>query len=646
MILTKLSLKNVRRYFGEQTIEFTPPRGGQRVHLVGAYNGTGKTTLFESIDACLFASKTNPMLMAKDITKTSSHPDVNEMAVELQFQHESQSYVLNRRWTRLPNQSEFSINSVSLSSLLQNLDTGDSSVDEDEIADFMSALMPYETRRLFLFDGEQVQTYIEEASESVRDAIERLLGLHLYIQLQADIRTVEQQLQLERRLHDVSEALLGKQDAVDRNETQLRSIERRRSDLRRSSADIKLQLGRLQTEEDRIEGLFDPQVQARRRELELQRETLANDIERHEIILADLASKEVVVSWFWPEIMEAAGDSASGANLLPNTIGGLTDFLYENRKQISTALLADSIEHLQDALQKCLGVEPGEESLFGVSDGLNLLAELVQVGSEKVRSHPEQLKDMRLALDRVSHEISSLPTADNIDIDVKRLHEEMGALRTSQARYEETIRTLSRDKDRLDMESEELRKDITRLSEDNQKYRSLSDTIDLCRQIRDILEVFVSDYRSTRIGQLQSIVNRKFQELTNAPGLVSSIEIDPEQVELKLVGQESELGAEEQSAGQKEILAFALIASVVELSNRQVPAVIDTPLARLDIEHRKNVLRRFFPYLGPQVIILATDSEVGREEVEILSPILASRHHLYMDQNTGHTVIRDGYLDE
>ena len=646
MILTKLSLKNVRRYFGEQTIEFTPPRGRQRVHLVGAYNGTGKTTLFESIDACLFASKTNPMLMAKDITKTSSHPDVNEMAVELQFQHESQSYVLNRRWTRLPNQSEFSINSVSLSSLLQNLDTGDSSVDEDEIADFMSGLMPYETRRLFLFDGEQVQTYIEEASESVRDAIERLLGLHLYIQLHADIRTVEQQLQQERRLHDVSEALLGKQDAVDRNETQLRSIERRRSDLRRSSADIKLQLGRLQTEEDRIEGLFDPQVQARRRELELQRETLANDIERHEIILADLASKEVVVSWFWPEIMGAAGDSGSGANLLPNTVGGLTNFLYENRKQISTALLADSIEHLQDALQKCLGVEPGDESLSGVSDGLNLLAELVQVGGEKVRSHPEQLKVMRLALDRVSHETSSLPTADNIDIDVKRLHEEMGALRTSQARYEETLRTLSRDKDRLDMESEELRKDITRLSEDNQKYRSLSDTIDLCRQIRDTLEVFVSDYRSTRIGQLQSIVNRKFQELTNAPGLVSSIEIDPEQVELKLVGQESELGAEEQSAGQKEILAFALIASVVELSNRQVPAVIDTPLARLDIEHRKNVLQRFFPYLGPQVIILATDSEVGREEVELLSPILASRHHLYMDQNTGHTVIRDGYLDE
>ena len=104
--------------------------------------------------------------------------------------------------------------------------------------------------------------------------------------------------------------------------------------------------------------------------------------------------------------------------------------------------------------------------------------------------------------------------------------------------------------------------------------------------------------------------------------------------------------AGEQSAGQKEILAFALIASVVELSNRPVPAVIDTPLARLDVRHRDNVLRRFFPNLGQQVIVLATDTEVGRPEVDLLSPILATRHHLHLDIETGYTSIRDGYLDE
>ena len=148
------------------------------------------------------------------------------------------------------------------------------------------------------------------------------------------------------------------------------------------------------------------------------------------------------------------------------------------------------------------------------------------------------------------------------------------------------------------IESEDLKKDIVRLTQDKQVYRSLSDTVEACRQIRDILEDFVNDYRSTRIGQLQSIVNQKFRELTNSPGLIDAIEIDHNSVELKLKGSNAEMLAEEQSAGQKEVLAFALIASVVELSNRQVPAVIDTPLARLDMKHRKNVLRQFFPNLG------------------------------------------------
>ena len=70
----------------------------------------------------------------------------------------------------------------------------------------------------------------------------------------------------------------------------------------------------------------------------------------------------------------------------------LTDFLFENRDQISTALMGNSFEHLQDELRRCLGIGPGEELLPEVSDGLNALADIVQIGSEKVRSHPEQLK--------------------------------------------------------------------------------------------------------------------------------------------------------------------------------------------------------------------------------------------------------------
>ena len=301
---------------------------------------------------------------------------------------------------------------------------------------------------------------------------------------------------------------------------------------------------------------------------------------------------------------------------------------------------------LNSYLSDSLGGGSGSEVALDIRTGLNRLAELIESGKEKLTSHPEQLQLKRSELDRLGHEIASLPSAELFDLDVKRLHEEMEGLRTAQARHEESLKSLAREKEQLDTGSEGLKKDISRLTEDNHRYRAISDTIEVCRRIREILDLFVSDYRSTRVGELQYIVNNKFRDLTNAPGLIDAIEIDRETVELKLIGADAEMLAGEQSAGQKEILAFALIASVVELSNRQVLAVIDTPLARLDVIHRDNVLHRFFPNLGPQVIILATDTEIGRQEVDLLSPFLATRHHLHRDPNTGYTTFRDGYLDE
>ena len=644
MILTKLSIRNVRRYIGEQTIRFPHPNSNQHVHLVGGKNGTGKTTMFDSIQACLFASKSNPILKARDISRTQ--PAQSEMAVEIEFEHEAQSYVLSRHWIRRSGPSEYSINSVELRSLLQNRDSNDSITDEDDIAEFMNSLIPYQTRNLFLFDGEEVQAYIDMASESVKDAIERLLGLNPYIQLQRDVESIRQSLRSERNTYDVNEDLLGKQEAVERNDALLRSNDRRRDELRRAASEAKREYDSLEREESRLQGLFDPVIQGDRRELEFQRDSLQQDIGRYEASLASSLPNEAIVSWFWPEIFAAIESSSSAMNNFPETVDELASFLYLNREQISDALSKNSVEQLNQTLKNSLGGIDENGVLYSLGDGLHRLADLIGTGSDEIASYPEKLKSMRLSLDQIAFEIASLPNAESVNIDVKNLHDQMTATRTTRARHEESLKSLARDRERLIEESEGLKKDISRLIEDKLKYRSLTENIGICEQILAVLEDFVVDYRSTRIAQLQNIVNRKFRELTNAPGLIETIQIDSDSVELRLLNRRAELLANEQSAGQKEILAFALIASVVELSNRQVPAIVDTPLARLDMLHKKNALNGFFPCLGPQVIILATDTEIGPEEVEQLSPVLATKHHLQLDAKTGQTEIKDGYFGE
>ncbi|MCS6856057.1 MAG: hypothetical protein NZ523_15090, partial [Elioraea sp.] len=63
------------------------------------------------------------------------------------------------------------------------------------------------------------------------------------------------------------------------------------------------------------------------------------------------------------------------------------------------------------------------------------------------------------------------------------------------------------------------------------------------------------------------------------------------------------------SAGEKQIFTQALFAAATRLSKRRFPLVIDTPLGRLDEQHRLNVLK-FLTDRDGQVILLSSDTEV------------------------------------
>ena len=54
----------------------------------------------------------------------------------------------------------------------------------------------------------------------------------------------------------------------------------------------------------------------------------------------------------------------------------------------------------------------------------------------------------------------------------------------------------------------------------------------------------------------------------------------------------------------------------------------DTPLARLDSDHRNLLIERYFPYASHQVLILSTGTEVDERYFEELRPKLAKVYHL------------------
>lgn len=647
MILSKVTIKNVKAYRGEHVLELPRPTRERPIHLIGAPNGYGKTTLFEAIKGCFFATGNDPILRANYISRNISDENITEMAVEIEFEHEAQQFRLSRRWVPRASRDSSNVGSVVVHSLMQNLSTDESSRDEDEISDFVNGIFPLEINHFFLFDGEQVQEYIDSTAQNVRDALERLLGLSTYLQLLDDLRIVEGQIRHDRQSFDVGADLNRKLERIDNIDARLVAIGRNRSEIGRSATESGRRMRALGLEETKYSEAANPELQSRRRELESARDFVKHDLDMKEQRVAELVSKDIGLVWFWPLLHEAnirhREDLTSGS--LPNTIDQFADFLIENRDSIIRGLKDGDKLQIKTILEAALGLSLEQKSLNNISLGIKELSAIVGNAKSDILSLLDQLGNTNSEHTRLMHEIEGLPRPETTNVDIQQLHQKMSDERTILARHQSAIQQLSVEEDQLKNESVEIKADVNRLTSNRTRFRNLTEQMELCRRLWESLENFVRDYRSTRIEDLERVLNEKFKRLTNLPEILDRVEIDRDNFEIKIkLRSTAAIDADEQSAGQKEVLAFALISSVVELSNQSLPAVIDTPLARLDMKHKSNVLTKFFPFIGPQVLILATDTEIGIAERIKLAPHIISEHHLERDVKTESTSIVEGYL--
>jgi DNA sulfur modification protein DndD len=98
------------------------------------------------------------------------------------------------------------------------------------------------------------------------------------------------------------------------------------------------------------------------------------------------------------------------------------------------------------------------------------------------------------------------------------------------------------------------------------------------------------------------------------------------------------------SAGEKQIYAISLLWALAQVSGRPLPVVIDTPLGRLDRDHRGHLVARYFPHASHQVVILSTDTEIDQAYFRDLAPSVSHAYHLRYDEAEARCVVEEGYL--
>ena len=100
------------------------------------------------------------------------------------------------------------------------------------------------------------------------------------------------------------------------------------------------------------------------------------------------------------------------------------------------------------------------------------------------------------------------------------------------------------------------------------------------------------------------------------------------------------------SKGERQIFILSLYWAIIELSGQDIPFIIDTPYARIDANHRKEISEKFFPNISKQVVILSTDEEINEEYYKIIKPYIAKEYLLINDESQNRTTVEQHYFFE
>ena len=123
------------------------------------------------------------------------------------------------------------------------------------------------------------------------------------------------------------------------------------------------------------------------------------------------------------------------------------------------------------------------------------------------------------------------------------------------------------------------------------------------------------------------------------------IEISPVDYRLSLFDfSGNQVPSHQLSAGERQLLAVSILWGLSRASGRSLPAIIDTPLGRLDGHHRNKLVKNYFPKASHQVILLSTDQEIDEDLYSKIQKVTSQEYLIEYSQEHQSSEFQRGYF--
>jgi len=659
-------------YQGKIELDLEPEKN-KNIILIGARNGRGKTSLLRIIRILIHGLKENVEFTIQDVKLKP-----NDYALG------------NKQWEGIFHKG-FNVDTASVKGILEfdgkeltierSFEQTRSSFDEKLIVkfnskkeidpqSFLNNIIPKDFAQFFFFDGEKLESIMNTNDLEIKKSLEVLLNIKTYEKLIDKIkeskRKYKKEVQFtkgEKEIERLKIDLEGCKKDTEINEEKIEKINKEIYEIEQDIKDIDEQnINILVNKKADIKPIQDRKNQIEKELVKLKL-TISEKVKTTEllVLMIETLSKTYLnkleddsVNYQLDEqlklfkrtlnsIISKVQNNIFDADIenIPfeyNLDFDTTEFYQQRIKNEADKAWGDFTKSKQKNIEKQVIYYNDEnkvylknifESKVAIYDKITLLKSLEEeliVINEKFDNETNYASKNDFIIEQKQEKKLNLENEKSLKIE-KRIE-----LKLENERQSHINRT-------LDLDIRKLEAKLS-LSKPIINAQNLSD------RLIDFFEIFKYQLLNKKVENLENEFNKYIVELAHDEKWIKYVKIN-KNFEIKIIDfLEREMSLNSLSAGQRQILATALIQALGSVSQVKSFVCIDTPLARIDKENRKTIISNYYPNASKQIIILATNSEIDplKEEYIEMKKFIAKEYTIV--SNEYKSFFEDGYFQK
>ena len=696
MKLSNIEINNFRQYYNSVNIDLTT-NSKQNIIVIGGRNGYGKTNLLLSIVWCLYGEKISQIddNFKKEIQKEKNYSSFMQQSINWTAKRENKdtfsvSIIISD--VELPELRTLQLNSnsviitrtfnvTSMNEELSILDpNSNKEIFEDEVdkINFINDyIIPIDAAKFVFFDAEKISEIanlsIKEEGSFINDALGKILGLDTYDTLIEDIEFYINTLKKEGANKNLQDQIVNNEKAIELSNNDIEKFEEENAEKLKEIDDLKKTIRQynnlISQHSKQGNSTFD-------------RGSILAEIEK-------LKTKETELAERFNELSEIIPLA-----ILTGKLEEVNEHLsIQEKNELSINSSKENSEKIENFIELLFNKPPEpNDSTMSFKDKNFYYAKAKNLGSE-LFSNNDDYQDIEFEHDLNNAEKNLVSEALNlVNSQSKDLFETtIEEFNTVQVKLNELIKTLN--KVDADLEDELIleyssKKDTAdynitennrKIGENNQQITKLkNDIVRMKQQLLtlvkkvdvnaknklkikesqkyiDVLNIFLEEQKSKHKNSLEQtilselkLLMHKLNSTDNQSKFIEDVAVtilaSGQGMKITLLDQDdNEIRKESLASGEKQIYIYSLIKAILNESIRNLPIFIDTPLGRLDEEHRDNITNKYYPALSEQVVLFSTNSEITPKRFKDISTNISKSYLLFNDG--ANTTLKNGYFN-